>query len=150
MLKSIVAALGIVALAALSACTPLTITPALAFGPQVAVGSAADQVIEVAGPVEVNAPVQSGGVALILAQEVTTPTSDLLPSGDGFIAKLIAFFTSDQIQVWIAALTGLVTAATAITAITPTQVDNKVMNVLLKILNFAAGNVFRNKNADSA
>lgn len=42
----------------------------------------------------------------------------------------------------------VITAATAITMITPTQADNKILNGILKALNIAAGNVFKNKNAD--
>ena len=49
---------------------------------------------------------------------------------------------------WIMALCGLVTAATAITALTPTKTDDKIINVLLKVLNFIAGIVLKNKNAD--
>lgn len=54
----------------------------------------------------------------------------------------------EQLPAWVNALTILVTAATAVTALTPTQADNKVVNVLLKILNFIAGNFLKNKNAD--
>ena len=50
---------------------------------------------------------------------------------------------------YIIAVTSVVTAATAITAITPTQTDDKVINIVLKVLNFLAGNVLKNKNADS-
>ena len=48
----------------------------------------------------------------------------------------------------IAAITAVVTAATMITAITPTKADDKIVNGLLKALNFLAGNVLKNKNAD--
>ena len=54
----------------------------------------------------------------------------------------------DGLPAWVAALTALVTAATGITALTPTKADNKVLDVVLKILNVAAGNVAKNKNAD--
>lgn len=49
---------------------------------------------------------------------------------------------------WLTAITGIVTAATAITALTPTKTDDQVMNTVLKVLNFLAGNVGKNKNAD--
>ena len=49
---------------------------------------------------------------------------------------------------WLTAILGVVTAATAITALTPTTVDNKIINVLLKVLNLLAGNVLKNKNMD--
>tara|TARA_R110002051_G_scaffold30717_2_gene70829 strand:+ start:430 stop:651 length:222 start_codon:yes stop_codon:yes gene_type:complete len=55
---------------------------------------------------------------------------------------------ADSIPVWIAAITGIVTAATAITSLTPTTSDDKVIAVVLKVLNFLAGNIFKNRNAD--
>ncbi len=45
--------------------------------------------------------------------------------------------------------TAILTAATAVTALTPTKVDNTVVNLLLKVLNLLAGNIFKNKNADA-
>lgn len=52
------------------------------------------------------------------------------------------------IQPYLGATAGVVTAATAITAITPTKSDDKIINIVLKVLNILAGNVFRNKNKD--
>jgi hypothetical protein len=49
---------------------------------------------------------------------------------------------------WLAALTGLVTAATAITALTPSKSDDAVLDKVLKVLNFLAGNFGKNRNAD--
>ena len=49
---------------------------------------------------------------------------------------------------WIVAITALVTAATAITALTPTKSDDEAVDKLLKVLNFLAGNFGKNKNAD--
>lgn len=49
---------------------------------------------------------------------------------------------------WLTAITGVVTAATAITAITPTKTDDEIINKVLKVLNFLAGNFLRNTNAD--
>ena len=49
---------------------------------------------------------------------------------------------------WILALTAVVTAATAVTALTPTKTDDKVLNKILRVLNFLAGNIGKNKNAD--
>ncbi|WP_181892951.1 hypothetical protein [Falsiruegeria mediterranea] len=49
---------------------------------------------------------------------------------------------------WLHAVTGLVTAATAVTALTPTRSDDKVVGVTLRVLNLLAGNVGRNRNAD--
>lgn len=50
--------------------------------------------------------------------------------------------------VWIHAITGIVTAATAVTALTPTKTDNKIVDAILRVLNLIAGNVLKNKNAD--
>ena len=58
------------------------------------------------------------------------------------------FLASQEFQAWIVAISGVVTACTAITAITPTNVDNKILDALLTILNVLAGNVGKNKNAD--
>jgi len=54
------------------------------------------------------------------------------------------FLSSD----WVQAITGVVTAATAVTALTPTKIDNKVVDILLRVLNIFAGNVAKNRNAD--
>lgn len=59
---------------------------------------------------------------------------------------IIQFF--DGLPAWVAALTGLVTAATAITAMTPTTADDAILNKVLAALNFIAGNFGKNKNAD--
>ena len=50
---------------------------------------------------------------------------------------------------WVDAVAKLVAGATAITMLTPTKTDNKVINVALTVLNWLAGNVFKNKNADA-
>ena len=50
---------------------------------------------------------------------------------------------------WLVAITTLVTAATAITTITPTKRDDVVINNILKVLNLLAGNGGMNKNADA-
>jgi len=63
-----------------------------------------------------------------------------------FISTLWGWLTSSE---WIAGITAVVTAATAITSLTPTKVDDKIIGGLLRILNFLAGNFLANKNADS-
>ena len=49
---------------------------------------------------------------------------------------------------WVVAASGLCTAATAITALTPTRADDRALDTILRILNVLAGNVGRNRNAD--
>ena len=52
---------------------------------------------------------------------------------------IVNFFNSGP--AWIAAVTGIVTACTAITALTPTKSDDKIINFVLKILNVLSGNI---------
>ena len=56
-----------------------------------------------------------------------------------FLIKLIEY---------IAPVTATVTAATAITSITPTKSDDRIINFILRILNILAGNILKNKNKD--
>jgi hypothetical protein len=49
---------------------------------------------------------------------------------------------------WLVAITAVVTAANAITILTPSKSDDRILAGVLKILNTLAGNVGRNKNAD--
>lgn len=60
--------------------------------------------------------------------------------------EIFAIF--DQIPAWIVAATTLVTGATAITALTPSKSDDKIVNIILKFLNAIAGNIGKNTNAD--
>lgn len=66
------------------------------------------------------------------------------------IASLMA-----QAPEWLQAIAGVVTALTALTMLTPTKVDDKVLghatkyiNMLLKLCNMGAGNILGNKNKD--
>ena len=59
---------------------------------------------------------------------------------------MIEFLT--DLPNWILAITTLVTAATAVTALTPTKSDDKWIGIVLKVLNVLAGNVGKNTNAD--
>ena len=62
---------------------------------------------------------------------------------------LIATLTSSDVGAWVAAAGVVVTAANAITALTPTEYDNKALAIASKILNWLSLNVYKNKNADS-
>lgn len=55
----------------------------------------------------------------------------------------------EEAPAWVVAITGLVTAASAITALTPTKKDDKVINSILAVLNFLAMNFLKNKNKDA-
>ena len=59
---------------------------------------------------------------------------------------MIEFFES--LPGWLIAITTVVTACTAITALTPTPKDDAVLAKVLKVLNFLACNIGKNKNAD--
>lgn len=61
---------------------------------------------------------------------------------------LTDIMTNPSLGTWLTAICGVVTAATAITAITPTQTDDKVISIILRVLNVLAGNIGKNKNAD--
>jgi hypothetical protein len=61
-----------------------------------------------------------------------------------FITSILEVF-----PVWLQAIMGVVTAATAITALTPSTADDRAINFALKILNFLAGNVMKNRNKDA-
>ncbi|MCA0944475.1 hypothetical protein LCM08_06090 [Salipiger pacificus] len=54
----------------------------------------------------------------------------------------------DQLPVWINALTAFVTAASVLTALTPTQTDDKIVASILRVLNVLALNFGKNRNAD--
>ena len=49
---------------------------------------------------------------------------------------------------WLIGFTALVTAANTITALTPSKSDDKVVNILLTVLNVLSFNFGKNKNAD--
>lgn len=55
----------------------------------------------------------------------------------------------ESMPVWLSAVTALVVAANGITALTPTKLDNKILNGLSLVLNFLAMNFGKNRNADA-
>ena len=62
------------------------------------------------------------------------------------IDTLSAFF--DSLPAWLVAITSLITAAAGLAALTPTKVDDKWLNWLLRLVNVVALNVGKAKNAD--
>lgn len=50
---------------------------------------------------------------------------------------------------WLIAITAVISAATAITALTPSKSDDKIINAILRFLNAIAGNVGKNTNKDA-
>ena len=60
---------------------------------------------------------------------------------------IILNFFADS-PAWINALLSICVSATGITILTKNNYDNKVLNIIIKILNILAGNILRNKNAD--
>lgn len=70
----------------------------------------------------------------------------LAHSASNDLSTVAVFF--EAFPPWLTAITTVVTAATAITAITPTTRDDKVIWLILKVLNFLAGNFGRNRNKD--
>ncbi len=54
----------------------------------------------------------------------------------------------ESIPMWITIATAVVTAATAITALTKTTSDDLIVGAILRVLNILAGNFGKNKNAD--
>lgn len=66
------------------------------------------------------------------------------------LSSVISLVTGDTAGVWVSAVTGVIAAATAVTALTPTKTDDKALNIVLRVLNWLAGNVYKNRNADDA
>ena len=54
----------------------------------------------------------------------------------------------ESLPAWLVAITGLVTAATAITALTDTKSDDAFLAAVLRVLNVLAGNFLKNRNLD--
>tara|TARA_R110000772_G_scaffold29671_2_gene73979 strand:+ start:967 stop:1161 length:195 start_codon:yes stop_codon:yes gene_type:complete len=60
--------------------------------------------------------------------------------------QLELLFTN--LPVWISMALTLVGAVSAITAVTPTKSDDKVVAAVLRVLNILSLNIGKNKNAD--
>lgn len=55
---------------------------------------------------------------------------------------------ADQIPNWLQMATTIVASCTVITMATPTKSDDKIVGIILRVLNFLSGNWGKNKNAD--
>ena len=66
---------------------------------------------------------------------------------DNIMEMIMTMF--GQLPDWVNALTGIVTSATALTVLTPTRSDDKILDWILKILNFISGNFGKNTNKDA-
>lgn len=66
--------------------------------------------------------------------------------------SIITFITDplllDLLQQWILAVTSVVTAASAVTALTPTKKDDKIRGFILSVMNFLALNIGNARNRD--
>ena len=51
------------------------------------------------------------------------------------IETVLEFFSGGDYIAWVNAITGVVTAATAVTMLTPTKTDNKIVDSILAVLN---------------
>ena len=81
-------------------------------------------------------------VALVLLPFAALAQTETGTDASGWLAIF------EALPGWLVAITSVVTAATAITALTPTKTDDAVVNAILRVLNIFAGNVGKNKNAD--
>jgi len=75
--------------------------------------------------------------------EIFTTLLGLFPD---LLAKYMGLI--DLLPEWVAALTATFMGLKAVTMITPTTHDNTVVNFVLKVLNFLALNILKDKNAD--
>jgi len=59
------------------------------------------------------------------------------------------WLTTGDSGTWVSIITIVITAANAITMAFPSTANNPFLNFVLKVLNFLAANVLKNKNADA-
>mgnify|MGYP003638407836 CR=1 len=62
--------------------------------------------------------------------------------------EIMSFLQGAEFGTWLTVITAVISAATGITALTPTKHDDKTIGIVLAGLNFLAGNFGKNKNAD--
>jgi len=137
MLKSLIRAVAVAA-AVVVAAIAVDIVPSAH-----AVTTPAGQAMDVAANQVVTRTADS---EIVLAQDVVAPDEGA-GGPDGILGFIMGLFES--FPAWLTAITAVVTAATMVTALTPTKADDKVANAILWVLNMLAGNFGKNKNADA-
>lgn len=65
-----------------------------------------------------------------------------------WMQNVFGLLASSEIGAWVLALIALMQAASGITMLTPTKIDNQAVDLLLRVLNWLSLNVYKNKNAD--
>ena len=78
-------------------------------------------------------------LAMLLLQCAAFAGGISLDKAEGFMATLPQYLT---------VATTVVTAANAVTCMTPTKSDDGIVSVILKVLNFLSFNFGRNRNKD--
>ena len=66
-----------------------------------------------------------------------------------YILSAIRSVASGDAGAWILAATAVLSACTALTALTPSRSDDLILGGVLKVLNLLAGNVGKNRNLDA-
>lgn len=88
-----------------------------------------------------------GAFALLwLVDPAWAQTGTVSHAANGVVDRIDG--VADMIPGWFAALTTLMVAIKAITTVTPTQADNRILAALLRLLNVVALNVGKARNAD--
>ena len=55
----------------------------------------------------------------------------------------------DKLQVWLPAVTGLITSCAVIATLTPTKTDDKIIQKILDVINFVGLNIGKAENKDA-
>jgi|TARA_Y100000310_G_C20520340_1_gene733340 hypothetical protein len=63
-----------------------------------------------------------------------------------FLSTVMGY--AEALPAWLVAITALVTAANAVTILTPTRHDDAILGKILGVLNFLSMNFGKNRNAD--
>ncbi len=66
----------------------------------------------------------------------------------GWFMTIWGWLTTGDTGTWVSVITIVITTANAITMAFPSTANNVFLNFVLRVLNFLAANVFKNKNAE--